>query len=382
MILDAPERKAWERFCNLARVAAYTVISKQKEGDNLEKYFAASNSAHGFCNYYNECFSSADKLYIIKGGPGTGKSGFMRRCAALAKNKGYHVEYFYCSSDPDSLDGILIHSSKIIAVIDGTAPHSYEMVYPGVRDNIINLGEAWDESVLDKYRAEIFRLCEGKTLEYRRTYDATGMCGNLFAVISSYVNKLIIGDKLESFAAKLTGKLDARGCGHVGIRLIDSLSMKGCVRFDTFERMADRCVVVGDTYGAGHIMLDKIRRQLDLRSCDYYISYDPIIPNKINGIFERGGRVAFVLSDPRIMLDIDADRIEHINMRRFIRAEASEVKADLKYTFSLYRSGIELAQRHLARAAGHHFALEEIYKEAMDFDVVNKMTDSFCKKIL
>ena len=348
----------------------------------MDKYFAASNSAYGFCNYYEACFSGADKLYIIKGGPGTGKSGFMKRCAAAAEKKGYYIEYFYCSSDPDSLDGVIIYADKTIAIIDGTAPHTYEMGYPGVRDNIINLGEGWDEGVLDKHRNEIFRLCEGKTLEYRRAYDATGMCGNLSAVIDSYTDKLLLRDKLVRAAVKLTEKLDLSGNGDVRIRLIDSVSMKGRVRFDTFEGMADRCIMIGDMYGMGHIMLEYIRERLDLCRCDYYISYDPIIPKKINGIFERGKKIAFVLSDPRVRLELPADRINYVNMKRFISPIASEIKADLKYTFSLYKSSIDLAQRHLTRASGHHFALEEIYKKAMDFEIVNKMIDAFCDKAL
>ena len=42
--------------------------------------FAASNSAHGFHSYYAEFFDDAevDRVFVIKGGPGTGKSRFMR----------------------------------------------------------------------------------------------------------------------------------------------------------------------------------------------------------------------------------------------------------------------------------------------------------------
>ena len=47
------------------------------------KYFAASNSAQGFKNYYPEVFARADHLYIIKGGPGTGKSSFMKKYARI-----------------------------------------------------------------------------------------------------------------------------------------------------------------------------------------------------------------------------------------------------------------------------------------------------------
>ena len=48
-----------------------------------------------------------------------------------------------CSSDNNSLDGIVIPKLKI-AILDGTA-HVVDPVFPGVVDEIINLGQFWDE---------------------------------------------------------------------------------------------------------------------------------------------------------------------------------------------------------------------------------------------
>ena len=58
-------------------------------------YFAASNSSEGFKSYYGEIFERADRLYVIKGGPGTGKSSLMKRLADAALRKGYKIEYYY-----------------------------------------------------------------------------------------------------------------------------------------------------------------------------------------------------------------------------------------------------------------------------------------------
>ena len=105
----------------------------------MNNFFAASNSAQGFYSYYKDCFSNLDKLYIIKGGPGTGKSGFMRRISECALHRGYYVEKFYCSSDQSSLDGIiLLRDGKSTGFIDGTSPHSFDMRIAGAVDNIIN----------------------------------------------------------------------------------------------------------------------------------------------------------------------------------------------------------------------------------------------------
>ena len=348
----------------------------------MNKYFAASNSAQGFYSYYNECFGDADKLYIIKGGPGTGKSGFMKRCGVYASGKGYKVEYFYCSSDPDSLDGVIIYKgSRKIAIIDGTSPHSCDLVYPGVRDNIINLGDSWDECELDKSREEIFSLSEKKTEAYRVTYNALRSCGNLLTVADACIGKFLCRDKLEATAMKLVEKINPSGNRKSQVRLVDSVSMKGRVRFDTFERKAGKCVIIGDTYGTGHAMLYGIKRALDKCGGDYFVSYDPVCPTRINGIFEISRGVSFLLSDSRIVLSDDG-KIHYVNMKRFINKDATCMREELKYTMSLYKSCMELAVKHLEEASKHHFSLEEIYKRAMDFSSVNRKIEDFCAKVL
>ena len=94
----------------------------------IDGYFASSNSGEGFKNYYHEVFGAAERIYVIKGGPGTGKSRFMRDTAEYAKSRGWECEHYYCSSDPASLDGlILTRGERRIAVIDGTPPHAWEI---------------------------------------------------------------------------------------------------------------------------------------------------------------------------------------------------------------------------------------------------------------
>ena len=71
-------------------------------------YFLGANSAQGFYSLYGGFPPRSGFLHIIKGGPGTGKSGFMRAIGSEAERRGMDVEYVLCSGDPDSLDGVYI----------------------------------------------------------------------------------------------------------------------------------------------------------------------------------------------------------------------------------------------------------------------------------
>lgn len=89
----------------------------------IKRVFPGGNTSKGFFSYYDFIIEKdANRIFVIKGGPGVGKSSMMKKVAKELLEKGYDVEYHHCSSDNNSIDGIVIPKLKV-AMIDGTAPH-------------------------------------------------------------------------------------------------------------------------------------------------------------------------------------------------------------------------------------------------------------------
>lgn len=88
------------------------------------RYFLGANSPQGFYSLYSELLppETASAVYILKGGPGCGKSTLMGRVAEQLARAGETVEYILCSGDPASLDGVVLLRLGA-ALVDGTAPH-------------------------------------------------------------------------------------------------------------------------------------------------------------------------------------------------------------------------------------------------------------------
>ena len=84
-------------------------------------FYLGANSPTGFYSLYSELLppETASVIYILKGGPGCGKSTLMRQ---VMEEKGASVEYIACSGDPDSLDAVVFPALNT-AIVDGTAPH-------------------------------------------------------------------------------------------------------------------------------------------------------------------------------------------------------------------------------------------------------------------
>ncbi len=96
-------------------------------------YFLGTTAPGGFADFFRQLCDNASPLrtYIIKTGPGCGKSTMMRRIGARIIKEGYSIEFIHCSSDPDSLDGLICHQLGF-AIVDGTAPHGV-----GTRGNFL-----------------------------------------------------------------------------------------------------------------------------------------------------------------------------------------------------------------------------------------------------
>lgn len=125
---------------------------------NSKHVFPGSNTPSGFHSYYDNIITqeNANKIFIIKGGPGTGKSSFMKKIASHFADQKIDVEYHHCSADPSSLDGIVIIPAGV-AIIDGTFPHTVDPQTPGAIDEIINFSSFWNEKEIRSNKTMIMQ---------------------------------------------------------------------------------------------------------------------------------------------------------------------------------------------------------------------------------
>lgn len=92
-------------------------------GSEVHRFFGAA-TAGGNINYIPEVTADLAKRYFIKGRAGTGKSTFLKKIAAAARERGFAVETYHCSLDPNSLDLVAVRELGF-CVFDSTAPHEY-----------------------------------------------------------------------------------------------------------------------------------------------------------------------------------------------------------------------------------------------------------------
>lgn len=352
----------------------------QKTGEDA--YFVASNSANGFCSYYSECFDSERirHVYAIKGGPGTGKSFFLREVLRFGEAHGWHSEVIYCSSDPDSLDGVLLFRDGTgLAFLDATAPHVYEPTHPGLREELVDLGIFWNAKLLAKDADHIRTLQTQKSKAYGHAYRYLASVGELAQVRDSLVSPYVDLHGIERYARKMMQSLPTGERYTVQPALIASVGMKGYTRLDTYFRNAERIYCVEDCKGIADCFLHAIGSCAIEKRQAIRISKDPILPDRIDGICFSDARISFVVCKEKEC----PYPHKTLKLRRFLRiSEMGHVRKEVAYAERMMQAMLRGAEESLLQAHHAHFELERIYTATMDFASKEAFTRMFCEKIL
>ena len=347
-----------------------------------DAYFAASNSTTGFISYYEEIFraSRIGHIWAVKGGPGTGKSRFLHDVSEYAIQKGWKCEYIYCSSDPDSLDGIILakEGSEGIALLDATAPHLFDPTCPGAREDIVNLGQFWNSEALSARRREIEQLNREKGEAYRRAYRYLSGFGNLRANRDALVAPFINRQKIATLAEKLLKDVPNGESYIAQPALIHSLGLRGEVGFDTYFYEAEEIHLVADCHGAAQYLMMELGKLACEKKLSVRISHDPVEAEKIDGLFLCESGMAFVVCPEE-----ECDYPYHlISMRRFVDTASMKcVRQELRAVDRISRAMRGEALDALEKVRKVHFRLEDIYSDAMDFEAKEAFTKSFCQKL-
>lgn len=355
-------------------------------------YFAAANSAQGFLSRYEENFRArASQLYIIKGGPGTGKSRLMWDMVHQSERAGWQSELYFCSSDPTSLDAVRLQSSdgKSVIFLDGTAPHTMEVTTPGVGEEWIDLGAFWSQEQLGKYREDIHRLMKQKSRHYQNAYHYLAAAGRCEQIARETLSTAIDPCAVQRTAARLlSGLLRKKAnspAGNASLRSIftDALGMRGWFHLDTLERLAKRTCIFSPCHGAEHRLMEELVTRGAENGAAMIVSYHPLFPSLPVAVLFEDERVLFATHAPSPPLPEESDRYFHTCSTRrllnnnILREQRSTLRQAEKHREALILAGGEA----LMAAAEPHFALEQIYREAMDFPAKEAHSQKLAQKL-
>lgn len=349
-------------------------------------FFLGANTPDGFHSLFHELYDPLDgwHAYILKGGPGCGKSTLMKTIAAHLDDAGIGYETIRCASDPDSLDALRIESKKI-CIADGTAPHVLEPRYPGASETTVDLGACWNETTLRENGAEIIRHFTENAACHKRSVRFLQAAESLSRDVRRLAQGCIDPEKIERYAARFAARHFGTPTGHVGreiTRFLSAVTPQGItIHRDAIDALCDEVLVVEDTHGAAaYALLALLRRYALGNGLDVIVCPCPLHP-------DAGPQHLFF---PQIRLGVvtqtayqyfDGDHTIHAS--RFTDAAALRShRSRIAFSRRTEKELLEEAVCAMRDALDVHDRLEALYRPAVDFDAATRITERIADEIV
>lgn len=356
----------------------------------IRRFFPGGNTTVGFYSFFDYIlpYEEANRIYCLKGGPGTGKSSIMRQIGEYFKQEGVDIEYHHCSSDPDSLDAVVIKAAKA-AILDGTAPHVVDPKYPGAVDEIINLGAFWEKEALLKERESIAKLRHENSRLFQKAYRYLKALGQLYEAYEktaflAFDREASLQTAYELIVNLLGDYPVLKKKGKSRHLFAFGITPKGIVQFreDYLKGMRTAICIHENEFVSSEAIMQRLKEAFLERGFDIICLHSPFKP----------ARIVEILCD-ELQLLISADtlfyRVEDkeaytftVDLTRLadpkrVEALKDEVDADLKDVRHL----LDRSVSYIRKAKENHHQLEQFYISALDFSKHEQLAQSLIQEI-
>ena len=359
----------------------------------IRHIYPGGNTPKGFFSYYQYILGQqeANRIICLKGGPGVGKSTFMRKIGEHFLDQGEDLDYMWCSSDPSSLDGIVLKNKKI-AIIDATSPHVVDPVNPGAVDSIVHMGDFWNGEALKKCKSHVLES-NGKIKSwFSCAYRYLGAAGNLYDALADAYEDAAEDGELYKIAAGIVGdemahkeiafkpgqlkKYFASAITPAGVRHhLDSI-------IDGYKKLY---MITGPVGLSNTRLLNIVTESALYRGMDVEAYYCPMKPDqKIEHLLIPRLDIGFVSLNAYHDLEPweREEEVQLIDMNDIINwSRLEEKKAMLADCERRMDELLHEAIRCIVRAKKEHDRLESYYIPNMDFKKIDALRDEIIGKI-
>jgi hypothetical protein len=318
-------------------------------------YFAAANTGAGFCGRFEGINPRGKFLHILKGGPGTGKSTLIKKVGKFFESAGEEAEYFYCSSDPSSLDGVRIPRLGV-AVIDGTPPHAVEPLMPNVMDAIVNLGDFIGGGVRE-HKIEISKLAGYK----KECFDTAYGYIRAAAAISA-ANMRVLARFTGTAAAQYT--MNIQCTNEIERKLfISAVAGDGKVNLAGKNRYEKVVSLSGNDFAAKEI-LKEVRGGI--------LFGDLLSPDEPEAV---------EIGDTLIMINAP-EPTEVVDLSKTLAGGFEAHRSTVEYGNKQINKFLGFAAIALADAKAAHAEIEAFYYKYMDFAALDRVAERLIREIV
>lgn len=343
-------------------------------------YFAHGNTAHGAHFLYPSAFDGLNKIFVLTGPQGTGKSTVIRSLADSLLDKGLHVQCFHSPLRPDELDGIILTELKV-GIADGR-------VCMGISDSgageILNIHfeEAFDHSLISpEHNIAIEDLSGQLERAYSEAYETFAMALRIHDEWEKFYIDNMDFSKADQIAQDLIQELyDGHDSDTPTVSrhlFFGAATPRGA--FDFIQGLTaglDRRIFIKGRAGSGKsTLLKKLASAAETKGIQVQVFHCGFDPNSLDMlIFPNLGTAIFDSTAPHEYFpDRDSDEVLDMYTQAIAPGTDEAHAAEIAGIKERYSAKMKEATSRLAEAEAIDSQIKAYYIAATDFSIVEKL---------
>lgn len=348
----------------------------------LRNLFPGGNTSQGFYSFFDYIIpENVNRIFCLKGGPGVGKSSLMKKIAKEFLEKDYDLELHHCTSDPSSLDAIVIKELGVV-LLDATAPHIVDPKTPGAVDEIVNLGDFWDSKGIEENKEKILSTNKDISNSFQRAFKFLKSAEPIYRDIEEkYTSSMDFGGInlfTENFIEELFKGTQTVGNYKKERHLFGSaITPMGHVDYtSSILRDAEKIYHLKGEIGTGKTtFLKRVSQRAIQKGMKLEIYHYPLVPEKIETIFIEDLKIGITTSS-----NFNENNI--IDFNQYINEESIfAYNEELCFDKKLLDELINYAILNIKKAKAKHDIVENYYIPNMRFEEVEQLKDELVNKI-
>lgn len=342
-------------------------------------YFPGANTPQGFVSRFTSVTEDPrvrHRIYI-KGGAGCGKSTLMRRLAETATAYEADCELGLCSSDPDSLDTLLIPQAQL-AVCDATPPHVCEPTLCGCGSHYLDLSCYYDTAAIGAIQPELQRLQSNNRACYQRVRQILVAVQALYRLREHLPDRAQATQRLSAAAGMLLPPLQNSGTGEGTQRSLffTGITPSGCIsRYGMLQDAATIYLLQDSCHLAGYY-LQTLSHLAQAAGQTVIAGYSPIDPTGAPAqLYLPQCSTAFVRQSSHFVCDLVG--VTPLDLDALVQA-TPQICRQASYLREITARLLSEAVHELQQAKVLHDALEQRMHPYIDFSGVSQTVQRCC----
>jgi hypothetical protein len=349
--------------------------------NRIEYVFTSGFTAQGYYSYLPALLSRIERVIILQGAPGSGRSTFIRSIGLSLAERGYRVQFWPSPLDASYIDGVYLQQLKTV-VISGDATGSTKIEnHPGIMIHSIDLRDYYNLGELAGSQSEIATLTDQLESIMGVVKSSLEVAREGHKQLSDNYERLLNPGKLQALSQQLIATVLGEGeqATHYFARAITS---EGVVDFfeDITRDCTQRYILQGPPGSGKSWVMRRIGEEALAQGHKVAFYHSGLDPDLLEMVVLQSLEIAIVDGDIVRVANRPGDT--HINLTECWDDYDSINQPVINETERLVSNRVYQAVQGLTRARQVEKKLSKLFTKAMRFEQVDARREELIKEIL